>query len=156
MGEAWFYHLTRRSPAETLHTLLPRCLANGWRVAIRSPDEVRLRALDDALWQGPADGFLPHGLAGGPHDAAQPVLLTTGTAANGAQVLMILDGAEAAPEEVRAHDRTCVIFDGLDGEAVSRARAQWRALTEAGLPARYWSEESGKWEQKATKNVDPT
>ncbi|PWJ21052.1 DNA polymerase III subunit chi [Jannaschia seohaensis] len=153
MGEVWFYHLTRRSPAETLHTLLPRCLSAGWRIAVRSPDAKRLRALDDALWLGPSDAFLPHGLAGGAHDAAQPILLTTGVASNGATVLMALDGAEAPPEEVRGLTRTCVIFDGLDGEALTRARKQWKELVAAGLPARYWSEESGKWEQKATKNV---
>ena len=44
-------------------------------------------------------------------------------------------------------------FDGTDGEALSRARSQWRALTEAGCAARYWSEETGKWVEKATKNV---
>jgi DNA polymerase-3 subunit chi len=151
-GEAWFYHLTRLDAAATLRALLPRCLEAGWRVAVRSPDEERLRALDDALWQGPNDGFLPHGIAGGPHDAVQPVLLTTGPAANAPDVVMALDGAEVRPEEVRASTRVCIIFDGLDGTALEGARERWRMLTEAGVPARYWSEESGKWEEKARKN----
>jgi DNA polymerase-3 subunit chi len=47
----------------------------------------------------------------------------------------------------------CILFDGLDGEALSHARGQWKALTDAGCAARYWSEESGKWEEKATKNT---
>jgi DNA polymerase-3 subunit chi len=149
-GEAWFYHLTRRDAADTLRALLPRCLDAGWRVAVRSPDATRLAALDEALWLGSEDGFLPHGLAGGPHDAAQPVLLTAGAAANDPQVLMTLDGAELAPDELRALARACVIFDGRDGAAVERARAQWRALTQAGVAARYWSEESGRWEEVAS------
>ena len=148
-GEVWFYHLTRRDAAQTLLALLPRCLDAGWRVAVRAPDEDRLRSLDEALWRGPGDAFLPHGIAGGPHDAHQPVLLTTGAAANAPDVVMTLDGAALAPDEARALTRACVIFDGGDGAALTRAREQWRALTGAGLPARYWSEESGKWEEKA-------
>jgi DNA polymerase-3 subunit chi len=118
-------------------------------VAVRSPDAARLEALDAALWLGPKEGFLPHGLAGGARDADQPILLTTGAAANAPDVLMALDGTEVAAEEVRGLTRTCILFDGRDGVALERARAQWRALTAAGVPARYWSEASGRWEEKA-------
>lgn len=151
MGEAYFYHLTRTAVDVTLANLLTRSLAQSWRVAVRGGDPGRLDWLDDKLWQG--DGFLPHGQAGGPHDAKQPVLLTTGSAED-RDCLMAVDGAEVAPTEVQTLKRTCILFDGTDGEAVSRARVQWKALTEAGCPARYWSEEGGKWEEKASKNVD--
>ena len=74
MGNALFYHLTR-SPAESLlPTLIGKSLAAGWHVELRGTDPARMERLDLHLWQG--DGFLPHGLAGGPHDARQPVLLT--------------------------------------------------------------------------------
>lgn len=151
MGEAYFYHLTRNAVDVTLATLLTRSLAQSWRVAVRGGDAGRLDWLDDRLWQG--DGFLPHGLAGGLHDARQPVLLTTGPAGD-RDCLMAVDGAEVAPTEVTAMKRTCILFDGTDGEAVSRARVQWKTLTDAGCAARYWSEESGKWEEKASKNVE--
>lgn len=151
MGEAYFYHLTRNAVDVTLATLLTRSLAQSWRVAVRGGDAGRLDWLDDRLWQG--DGFLPHGLAGGPHDARQPVLLTAGPAGD-RDCLMAVDGAEVAPAEVTAMKRTCILFDGTDGEAVSRARVQWKTLTDAGCAARYWSEESGKWEEKASKNVE--
>ncbi|CTQ50261.1 DNA polymerase III subunit chi [Jannaschia donghaensis] len=151
MGEAYFYHLTRTAPDVTLATLLTRCLAQSWRVAVRGGDAGRLEWLDDRLWQG--DGFLPHGIADGNHDARQPILLTTGPAED-RDCLMALDGADVAPDEVTKMTRTCILFDGTDGEAVSRARAQWKALTDAGCGARYWSEEGGKWEEKASKNVE--
>lgn len=153
MGEVYFYHLTRRSVPDTLIPLLTRSLAQGWRVAVRGGDPSRLEGLDAALWQGPPDSFLPHGIAGGDHDAQQPILLTTGAAANAPDCLMAVDGADLDAAEVTAAKRCCVLFDGLDGEAVARARVQWKTLTDAGIGARYWSEESGKWDEKATKNV---
>lgn len=149
MGVAYFYHLTRRPLEETLTMLLGKALGAGWRVAVRGTDGARLAWLDERLWLGAEDGFLPHGLEGGPHDTDQPVLLTTGAAANGAVCVMCIDGAEVTADEVAALDRVCVLFDGNDMEALQVARGQWKALKDAGASAQYWSEESGKWEKKA-------
>ncbi|MEM7642238.1 MAG: DNA polymerase III subunit chi [Pseudomonadota bacterium] len=154
MAEVYFYHLTRRSVVDTLTPLLTRSLAQGWRVAVRGGDSDRLHWLDEKLWLGDPAAFLPHGLAGGEHDARQPILLTAGAAGNAPNCLMSIDGADVTAQEVLALTRACILFDGNDGEALTRARQQWRDLTDAGLPARYWSEESGKWEQKVTKNID--
>ena len=150
MGAAYFYHLTRRPLAETLRMLLEKSLDNGWRVAVRGTDPAGLEALDRALWLGPEDGFLPHGMAGGPMDADQPVLLTTAdTFPNGAHCVMSVHGAEVTAEEVGAFDRVCILFDGNDDAALQRARGQWKMLKDAGASAQYWSEESGRWEKKA-------
>lgn len=151
MGAAYFYHLTRRPLEQTLPVLLGKAREAGWRIAVRGADAGRLDWLDEKLWQGPDEGFLPHGLAGGPHDADQPILLTTGAATNDPACLMTVDGAEVSPEEVQALERVCILFDGHDPEALGRARSQWKALTDAGCSAQYWSEESGRWEKKAEK-----
>ena len=45
--------------------------------------------------------------------------------------------------------RTCVLFDGTDERAVEAARADWRAVKAAELPAKYWAQEHGRWVQKA-------
>lgn len=155
MGQVYFYHLTRSDAASTAATLLGKCLGAGWRVALRGGDPERLRWLDEKLWLGASEGFLPHGLEGGAHDARQPVLLTTqgGAPANGAQAVMAVDGAGVDPGEVAALERVMVIFDGGDAESVGRARVQWKALTDAGCAARYWSEEGGAWAEKASKNL---
>jgi DNA polymerase-3 subunit chi len=130
--------------------LLGKALGAGWRVAVRGTDAARMHWLDQKLWLVPEEGFLPHGLAGGPHDAAQPVLLTvTQEAANDPQCLMTVDGADVAPDEVQRLERVCILFDGNDPAAVDVARGQWRNLTGAGCSAQYWSEESGRWEKKA-------
>ncbi|KNX39907.1 DNA polymerase III subunit chi [Roseovarius tolerans] len=150
MGAAYFYHLTQRPLEVTLPLLLGKALQAGWHVAVRGRDPARLDWLDQKLWLGPEDGFLPHGLAGGPHDADQPVLLTTGAdRPNGAVCVMAVDGAEVAPDEVQTLERVCILFDGNDTDAVTVARSQWKALTAAGCSAQYWSEASGKWEKKA-------
>ncbi len=150
MGAAFFYHVTRRPLEVTLADLLGKSLQRGWRVAVRGGDAARLDWLDEKLWLGPEEGFLPHGRAGGPQDADQPILLTTETAApNDPAVLMVLDGAGVAPDEVARLERVCILFDGQDSRAVEAARGQWRTLTQAGCAAQYWSEDSGRWEKKA-------
>ena len=153
MGAAYFYHLTRHPVDQTLTLLLGKARGAGWRIAVRGSDPGRMEWLDDKLWQGADDGFLPHGLAGGRHDADQPILLTVGAgaAANDPACVMTLDGADIRPEEVQALERVCVLFDGHDPDAVQRARVQWKTLTDAGCSAQYWSEESGRWEKKAER-----
>lgn len=150
MGTALFYHLTRRPLEETLAMLLGKALGAEMRVAVRGTDAQRLAWLDERLWLKPEEGFLPHGLAGGPHDALQPVLLTTeDVVPNDPQCLMSVDGAEVTAREVAALARVCVLFDGNDATALDRARAQWKTLKDAGAAAQYWSEDSGRWEKKA-------
>lgn len=150
MGAAYFYHLTRAPLEVTLPLLLQKSLAAGWRVAVRGTDPERMRWLDERLWLQPEEGFLPHGLAGTGFDADQPVLLTTqGDLPNGAVCLMAVDGAEVAAGECAALERVCILFDGHDEAATAHARGQWKALTAAGVPAQYWSEDSGRWQKQA-------
>lgn len=150
MGEAYFYHLTRAPLEATLRILLTKSLAQNWRVAVRGRNAALLDRLDAQLWLGPPERFLPHGRAGGPHDAAQPILLTeANTAANAPDCLISVEGAGVSPDEVAAMARVMVLFDGDDPGAVQTAREQWKALTSGGAAAQYWSEESGAWERKA-------
>lgn len=156
MGAVYFYHLTRHPLEVTLPQLLDKARHAGWHVLVRGVDEARMRWLDEKLWLGAEDRFLAHGLAGGAHDAQQPILLTTqpGQSANGAACLMCIDGAALDASDVGALERTCVLFDGNDEAALAQARSQWKALTEAGCAAQYWSEASGRWEKKAETGSD--
>ncbi|MFT6450871.1 MAG: DNA polymerase-3 subunit chi [Halocynthiibacter sp.] len=150
MGAVYFYHLTHSSLEDTLPMLLAKARGAGWRVAVRGRDLGQLSRLDARLWTHPAESFFAHGLAGGDHDAAQPVLLTTAAeAANDPACVMAIGGAEISGEEVQALERVCILFDGHDLEALEGARGQWRALTGAGCSAQYWSQEGGAWEKKA-------
>lgn len=147
MGAAMFYQLGVRPLEAALPALVKKALSAGWRVAIRGTDRTRLDRLDRVLWHG--EGFLPHGIAGGPHDADQPVLLTMDEATNGARCLMAVDGAEVKAGDAAGMERVCVIFDGSDPVTLETARRQWREMTEAGVPAQYWAEEDGRWVKKA-------
>ncbi|MEO9514840.1 MAG: DNA polymerase III subunit chi [Paracoccaceae bacterium] len=149
MGAAYFYHLTRRPLEDTLCMLLEKSMQAGWRVAVRGPNVERLAWLDEKLWLGPEEGFLPHGMVGGAHDALQPVLLTQGPAGNEPQCVMTIDGAEISADELTGLERACVLFDGNDAQALDVARGQWKTLKESGASAQYWSEDSGRWEMKA-------
>jgi DNA polymerase III subunit chi len=150
MGTVMFYQLLRSAPEDTLSVNAPRALGQGWRVMVRGTDPAALERLDAALWlAGGDENFLPHGLAGGPSDADQPVLLGQGAPVNGAKVLALVDGATATDAEITAMERVWVLFDGNDPDRLQAARGQWKAMTTAGHAAQYWSEESGRWEKKA-------
>lgn len=152
MGAAYFYHLTRAPLEAVLPMLLEKSIAAGWRVMLRGTNDNRLKWLDEKLWQGRDDGFLPHGLAGGPHDAQQPILLTTAAeVANDPTCILAVDGAEVTVDQVQKMQRVSILFDGNDEVALTQARAQWKQLTEAGCSAQYWSQESGNWEKKAER-----
>ena len=153
MGSVYFYHLEEATVGQTLPMLLDKALGAGWRIEVRGTDADAMAGLDAALWTGPAEVFLPHGLAGGDHDADQPILLTTGggLAANDPTCVMSVHGAEITAQEVQAAARACILFDGLDGDAVAHARAQWKTLTDAGCAAQYWAQEDGRWTKKAEK-----
>lgn len=151
MGAAYFYHLTRSSVEQTLLQLLPRALKADWRVEVRGQDAEVMDRLDLALWTGPDESFLPHGQAGGPQDADQPILLTCGNTLTDVACVMAVHGAEVRAEEVQALERVCILFDGHNDAALTHARGQWKALTGAGYAAQYWSQESGAWEKKAER-----
>ncbi len=150
MGTVMFFHLMQSAPADTLSVNAPRALGQGWRVLVRGTDRAALDRLDADLWlKGGDEGFLPHGLEGGPHDADQPVLLGLGAPVNGAKVIALVDGAAATDVEIAMMERVWVLFDGNDPDRLQAARGQWKAMTGAGHAAQYWSEESGRWEKKA-------
>ncbi|MDO6480698.1 DNA polymerase III subunit chi [Shimia thalassica] len=153
MGAAFFYHLTRHPLDITLPMLIGKARGAGWRVLVRGRSPERMDWLDQKLWLQGDESFLPHGQAGGPHDADQPVLLSHHETENGNQAgcLMTIDGASISSDEVRSSDRVCILFDGHDMDAVAQARVQWKTLTDAGCAAQYWSEEDGGWAKKAEK-----
>ena len=136
LGAALFYHLTETPLEGTLPMLLGKAREAGWRVLVKGPLPL-VERLDQVLWEGPVEGFLPHGLAGGPQDADQPVLLGEVVAAEGFDCLMSVGGAAFSAAEIGLAERTCVLFDGHDDAAVQVARDQWKVLTGEGVSAQY-------------------
>ena len=113
-----------------------------------------MAGLDAALWTYRDDAFLPHGTAAMGHAGLQPIYLTLGAEnPNRADVLMLIDGARATTAEMAGYERTCLVFDGHDERAVETARADWRSVTAAALPAVYWAQQQGRWVQNAASGA---
>lgn len=150
MGEVLFYHQTTWPLERILPELLTLSLGRGWRVVVRAGSAARLAAIDDMLWVTGDASFLPHGTAAMGHEAMQPVFLTTGREnPAGATVLMLVEGARVDPGEAAGYDRVCLIFDGNDGAALDAARADWVKVRDAGVKGKSYSQETGKWAEKA-------
>jgi len=70
-----FYHLTFAPVERVLPRIAERVLQEGSRLLIVSADDALAQRLDEHMWNYRPDGFLPHGRAGSPGEAAQPVLI---------------------------------------------------------------------------------
>ena len=142
-----FYQLGNRAVEQVLPRIAERLVESGARLLVVSAVEPQLRLLDAALWAWKPEAFLPHAIADGTDDAAQPILLSDRTEpANGARHIALIDGnwRDAALDFERA-------FHFFDGETVEAARAAWRGLTgREGVERRYWAQDDdGKWSQMA-------
>ncbi|MEM7439173.1 MAG: DNA polymerase III subunit chi [Pseudomonadota bacterium] len=150
MAEVFFYHLTARPLEAALPDILEKTLSRGWRALVRGTDAGRLDRLDTLLWTRNDADFMPHGVAGGDHDKAQPILLTAGEEnTNKADLLVLIDGARANVAEAARFERVCLMFDGNDEAQLGAAREDWKAISDAGLSAQYWAQVDGRWVKKA-------
>jgi len=141
-----FYQLGGSPIEEVVASLAAKLMAQDARLLLVAGDEALLGKLDRLLWdQGPAS-FLPHGIAGGPDDARQPILLSATTdAPNRARNLLIADGEWR--EAALTFDRAFYLFDDTTLEG---ARLAWKLLAGRDeVERRYWAQDGGKWVQKS-------
>jgi DNA polymerase-3 subunit chi len=151
--EVGFYHLTRSALEPALARLLERVLESGLRAVVRAASAERAEALNRALWQVGRDSFLPHGSRADGYAEHQPVFLTDREDyPNGAQVLVLVDGAEADPMPFR---RCLYLFDGNDEQAVEHARDLWRRWRERGMALTYWQQTERGWQKAMATGPDP-
>jgi len=148
MTEILFYHLEQRPLEKVLPVLLEKSLERGWKAVIEARSPACLESLDKALWTFRDDSFLPHAIASGEGDDVHPVLLTdTAANPNQADVRFFVDGA--VPTSATGYQRLVFMFDGHDPDAVTQARAAWKALSPDN-EVTYWQQEpSGRWVKRA-------
>ena len=140
-----FYQLGTTQPDTVIGAIAGKLLGEQQRLLVVADDEALLARLDRQLWDQGAASFLPHGLSGGADDAAQPILLSTGTdAPNLARNMLIADGEWR--EAALGYDRAFYLFDG---DSLEGARLAWKLLAgREGIERRYWAQdEQGKWVQ---------
>ncbi|WP_374527928.1 DNA polymerase III subunit chi [Novosphingobium sp.] len=136
-----FYQLSA-TPAEGALPLIARnTLKAGERLLVVSSDAALRGRIGDGLW-ALKDSFLAHGMAGGAHDAHQPILLSDrAEPANGARYIALADGRWR--DEALAFERVFLLFDN---STIDDARATWRALDgREGLERNFWRQEDGRW-----------
>ena len=141
-----FYQLGTTPPEQVIASIADKLLQQDGRLIVVAEEEALLTRLDRMLWDQGATTFLPHGMAGGPDDARQPVLLTTSPdAPNLARNMLIADGQWR--EATLAYDRAFYLFDDA---TLEEARLAWKLLSgREGVERRYWAQEDGKWVKKA-------
>jgi DNA polymerase-3 subunit chi len=141
-----FYQLGSAPAENIIATIAGKLLDEGQRLLVVAADEGLLARLDRQLWDQSPASFMPHGLAGGADDAAQPVLLSTGTdAPNRARNVLIADGEWR--DAALAYDRAFYLFDTATLEG---ARLAWKLLAgREGVERNYWALEDGRWARKA-------
>lgn len=140
-----FYQLGAAQPDGVISAIAGKLIDENQRLLVVGSEEGLLARLDRQLWDQGAASFLPHGLAGGSDDAAQPILLSTGTdAPNRARNILIADGEWR--EAALAYDRAFYLFDEATLEG---ARLAWKLLAgREGVERNYWALEDGKWVKK--------
>ena len=141
-----FYQLGGSPPEQVIASISEKIMAQDGRLLVVGADENVLARLDRQLWDQGAASFLPHGIAGGPNDASQPILLSTSPdAPNLARNVLIADGEWR--EAVLAYDRAFYLFDTTTLEG---ARLAWKLLAgREGIERRYWAQADGRWKQQA-------
>lgn len=141
-----FYQLGGMPLEQVIAAISEKLLAQNARLLIVAEDEAMLARLNRMLWdQGPTS-FIPHGMAGDPDDARQPILLTSSPdAPNQARNMLIADGRWR--EAALNYDRAFHLFDENN---VEDARLAWKLLAgREDVERRYWRREDGRWVQAA-------
>ena len=105
------------------------------------------QAIDEALWTLQPASFLPHGAAGSPDEAIEPILIAGTLAApppNGATHLALADGEWR--EVALGFARVFLLFDN---SRIDDARALWRSLAARDdVDNRFWKQdENGRWSE---------
>ena len=141
-----FYQLGEATLESVVASVGQRLVGEGQRLLVIADDAALLARLDRLLWDQGEASFLPHGLAGGNDDSAQPILLSSSIdAPNLARNLLIADGAWR--EAALGYDRAFYLFDG---DSVEGARLAWKLLAgREGVERHYWGHEDGRWVRKA-------
>ena len=142
-----FYRLTRDPAERVLPAPATRILGNADRLLVVAASAMQRQAIDEALWTLQPASFLPHGHAGSPDEAIEPILIS-GTLdpspPNGATLLALADGEWR--DAALGFDRTFLLFDN---SRIDDARALWRTLAaREDVDNRFWKQdENGRWSE---------
>ena len=150
MPEIRFYHLRRDTAERAVPDLLTKGLARGHKILLKLPDTARRQFYDDWLWRFKAESFLPHAQDGDPMPEMQPVWLSTANdAPNGAQMAVIVEGAELPP--IEKFELVFLMFSSENPAELEKSRCLWKNFKQQGdLNLAYWQQQDdGRWVQQS-------
>ena len=142
-----FYQLSRDPVDVTTAKLARKVLQAGQRLVVVSGDEAQREHLSRVLWEQGGGAFLANGMAGTPHEARQPILISDSCAApNEARMALIADGQWR--EEAMGFERVLLLFDAAQRDG---AVELWRrfAKDDAVDNRINKQDESGAWREGA-------
>ncbi|WP_260580374.1 DNA polymerase III subunit chi [Sphingopyxis sp. PET50] len=147
MSRVDFYRLTRDPVERVLPAIAMRILDNGDRLLIVAGPAMQRQAIDEALWTVQPAGFLPHGAAGSPDEAIEPILIAgtlDSSPPNRATHLALADGEWR--DAALGFDRVFLLFDN---SRIDDARATWRGLAARDdVDNRFWKQDDrGRWSE---------
>lgn len=137
-----FYQLSRDPAPVAIALLARKTIEAGERLLVVGAELELLEAISQGLWEASPDAFLANGIAGGEHDARQPILLSDEVeASNGAKFLLIADGQWRDPGDGFA--RVMYLFDDA---TIGTARQTWKALAASdAIERKFWKQDGGRW-----------
>lgn len=146
-----FYQLTRDPAEELVPVLAEKTLLSGNKLAVIAAEQVLRDNISDQLWTRKPESFLAHDMAGGKHDAFQPILLMSAAPekaqefANRAKFLIIADG-QWRFNLLHNDYQLERIFYLFAPQQIDEARSSWKSLKDnAGLTRHYWRQEGKRW-----------
>ena len=147
MARVDFYRLTRDPVERVLPAIATRILDGGSRLLVVAAAAMQRQAIDEALWTLQPASFLPHGAAGSPDEAIEPILLSgalDSAPPNGARLVALADGEWR--DEALGFDRSFLMFDN---SRIDDARTLWRTLAARDdIDNRFWKQdENGRWSE---------
>ena len=148
MSEVYFYHLTKTRLEVALPKILERALSADWSVELRIGVEANEEPISDAIWKGPDDSFLPHCLEDNEKLYDYPIVLSKSPLSQLRDCLIVIEQAELKNNEVEKFKRVCLLFDSKNKVELTKARASWKSLSDAGVNTVYWAEDQGTWKKK--------
>ena len=104
--------------------------------------------ISDAIWKGPDDSFLPHCIEYNDRLDDYPIVLSKSPLSELRDCLIVIEQAELQNNEVEKFKRVCLLFDSKNEVELTKARASWKSLSDAGVNTVYWAEDQGTWKKK--------
>ena len=145
-----FYHLQKTPLEQVLPKLCEKAYSTGKRIKILVGNDERVEFLNSLLWTYSEESFLPHGSKKDGFAEEQPIFISASEDnENGAELLILVDGAMPNLDVLKPYERVLNIFDGNDEASLNNSRDYWKMIKSTDGELHYWQQkDNGSFEQK--------